>query len=129
VIGGNDASVVDGTVVYFMNELDAALDDGLLTTAKIVDPNYYVVVTGNFQITSVTSVNDEIPVDDRYERGVVDAWLKYCAERELDPVAAEQVLYNPFIRAFNTASAAGSGRGRGPEVGRSLSGFSARRLR
>jgi hypothetical protein len=74
-------------------------------------------------------VADEIPVDDRYERGVVDAWLKYCAERELDPVAAEQVLYNPFIRAFNTASAAGSGRGRGPEVGRSLSGFSARRLR
>jgi hypothetical protein len=126
VLAGNDASVGDGTVVYFANALPAALDGTTLETAKLIEPAYYALVTGNFQLDSVSSVNDEIPVDDRYEIGVVDSWLRYCAEREIDAIEADAGWYPKFLAKFSVAQAAGTGRSRGPSIGRILPGFSRR---
>lgn len=77
VIRNNDASAGGYCTVYFRHDLSAALSDPKITSCYLVSTNYYVLIEWSGSYTDLGSAVDEIPIDDKYEKRITDAWLNW----------------------------------------------------
>lgn len=77
VIRNNDASAGGYCTVYFRHDLSAALSDLKITSCYLVSTNYYVLIEWSGSYNDLGSASDEIPIDDKYEKRITDAWLNW----------------------------------------------------
>ena len=100
VISGNDASGVSTTKLYFLHDLSAALDGTKVTAGYLTAPDYYVMIEYSGTFDTVSGSDSEIPIDDKYERRLVDTYLRWRAEEHVSALSDETAYWeNQFGKA------------------------------
>jgi len=125
VIDGNDAAVnPGGTHLDFLHSLSAALDGTKVTAARLVPPQYYVMMKYRALITAITSVSDEVPIENDCESRLVPAWLRWKCERAIMATSKETMYWqNEVNEILFSIQSARLGRMITPVHGRRLAGY------
>jgi hypothetical protein len=84
VISRNDVSSGGYTRVYFLHPLTSALSVTRITACKFISPAYYLMLKWSGSYEEVVDGADEIPIDNKYERRVIQAWLDWKFHEEVD---------------------------------------------
>jgi ribosomal protein L39E len=84
VVHENDAAVnPGGTHIHFLHALSAALSGTKVTAARLVPPQYYVMMKYRALITAISAMSDEVPIENDCENRLVPAWLRWKCERAI----------------------------------------------
>lgn len=124
VLDGNDAPGDGGAHLYFLHSLSAALDGTKVTAARLVPPQYYVMMKYRALITAITSVSDEVPIENDCENRLVPAWLRWKCERAIMATSKETMYWqNEVNEILFSIQSARLGRMITPVHGRRLAGY------
>jgi hypothetical protein len=124
VVNGNDAAVAGGTRFDFLHALDAALSGTKVTAARLVSPDYYLMLRYNSMITAIAAIGDEVPVDDDCEKRLVPAYLRWCCERDAIATGKETLYWQGLVESvMYSIQSARSSRIITPARGRRLVGY------
>jgi hypothetical protein len=127
VVSGNDQADGTGTRLDFLHAQSAALDGTKVTAARLVNPNYYVMLKYKSVITAISIIGDEVPVDDDCEKRLVPAYLRWCCEREATAIGKETAYWGQrVIDILGSIQAARLSRPMTPAKGRRLVGYEKR---
>lgn len=98
VLSGNGESSC-GTRLNYLHELSSALDASEIDadTAFLVSPDYYVMIDCIVTINAISANTDEFPIDDKYERRLVPAWLRWKAEEDTNSVSNETTYWKSIV--------------------------------
>jgi len=89
VLVGNDVSGATTTKLNFLHDRSAALTAGQATAARLVSPDFYVMLKYESLITAISSASEELPIPDYCEARLVPVWLRWCCEREAMAVSKD----------------------------------------
>jgi hypothetical protein len=89
ILSGNLISGLFTTRMNYLHNLVAAFDETKISGVELIPPQYYVVIKYHSLITSVSSLNDEMPIPDDIESRLVPTWLRWCCEREAMEISKE----------------------------------------
>lgn len=82
MLSGNDASDTGTCRLYFYQPLQTALGTLAITEAQLLQN--YIRLQYNSGFPEVSSVSDEIPINDRFERALVDKYMLYRIWKGID---------------------------------------------
>jgi hypothetical protein len=91
IIGGNTASSTTNMTLTWKHALTTALAAASVGHTHIVSPDYYLIMQYYGTYTAMTAYTDECPIDDRYERRIVDAWIRFKAEQAATGYSQEEL--------------------------------------
>jgi hypothetical protein len=80
LISGNDASSGGTCKIYFEHTLSAAFDGTKVVTGYLTGPDHFVLFRYKGSYTEISSYTDQVPIDDKYERRLTEAWLRFKCE-------------------------------------------------
>lgn len=100
IIRGNDASSGGLTKLYFTHNTTSLLDATKVTAASIIDPDYYLVLIFNGSYTGFSTVGDEVPIDDDFEKRIMNTGLMFKGYERLYGVNDRTT--GEWERKFNT---------------------------
>ena len=124
VVSGNDQAAGTGTRLDFLHAQSAVLSGTKVTAARLVNPEYYVMLKYKSVITAISAVGDEIPVDDDCEKRLVPAYLRWCCERDAMAIGKEaQYLEKTVLEILENIQASRLSRPMTPAKGRRLVGY------
>jgi hypothetical protein len=90
VVYGNDAATnPGGTRLVFSHAQSSVLSGTKVTAARLVPPQYYLMMQYWARITEVTALSDEMPIEDDCEYRLVPAWMRWKCERALMALSRE----------------------------------------
>jgi hypothetical protein len=94
VLSGNGESSC-GTRLNYLHELSSALDTSEIDadTAILISPEHYVMVDCVVAFDMISANSDEFPIDDKYERRLVPAWLRWKVEEDTNAVSSETIYW------------------------------------
>ena len=110
IVHSNTASGAIGYPTWvqltFENELSAALDGTKITAGYLAGPTHYVMINGSFSFDTVSTTSDEIPIDNRWERRLTEAWLVWKCHKQVqqfnqDTLAARAFFDNVLLKVKN----------------------------
>jgi hypothetical protein len=82
VISGNDESTGGTTKLYFAHNTTSLLDGTKVTAADLISPDYYTMLIFKGTYTDLTLIDDEIPIDNNFEKRIMYSGLMFhCYER------------------------------------------------
>lgn len=76
-LSGNDESAAGYCKVYFLHDLASALTDAKILTCSLYSTSNFVMIEHSNSYDAVTGASDEVPIDNKYERRLTDAWLNW----------------------------------------------------
>lgn len=125
VVASSDAATSPGgTKIDFFHAQSSALSGTIVTAARLVPPQYYVMMKYRASITQVSSLSDEFPVENDCENRLVPVWLRWKAERALQATSKESLKWeNEVEKILYSIQAARLSRVITPSRGRRLAGF------
>jgi hypothetical protein len=125
VIDGNDAAVnPGGTHIDFLHTLSVALSGTRVTAARLVPPQYYVMMRYRALITAITAIGDEVPIENDCESRLVPAWLRWKCERAIMATSKETLYWqNEVSEILFSIQSSRLGRMVTPVRGRRLAGY------
>jgi hypothetical protein len=125
VVHENDAAVnPGGTHIHFLHALSAALSGTKVTAARLVPPQYYVMMKYRALITAITAIGDEVPIENDCENRLVPAWLRWKCERAIMATSKETLYWqNEVDEILFSIQSARLGRMITPVHGRRLAGY------
>jgi hypothetical protein len=106
VIGGNSASVAGATAITYLHPLTTQLTAASIGHSHIVAPDYYLLMQYFGSFTAMTAYTDECPIDDRYERRITDAWIRFKAEQAATGYSQEELAsYEYYTKVLDKIKA------------------------
>jgi len=124
ILSGNDVSGVSDTKLNFLHTLASALSGTRVTAAQLISYEYYLMMEYAGTLESVAAVTDEIPFEDQYEQNVVDAWLRWNAEKNTsESIDNARAYKNDFEDVFRVLKRERRRQLGGPIKGRSMPDF------
>jgi len=125
VVYENDAAVdPGGTHIHFLHALSAALSGTKVTAARLVPPQYYVMMRYRALITAIAAMGDEVPIENDCENRLVPVWLRWKCERAIEPTSDDTRYWeNQKDEILFSIQSARLGRMITPVHGRRLAGY------
>lgn len=124
VVFSNTIATVSGTALTFLHTQASALSGTKVTGARLIDPNYYVMMKYRASITEMTALGDEFPVPTDCEKRLVPTWLRWCCERQAMATSQETKYWEKEKdRILYDIQASRLSRMTTPSRGRRLVGF------
>lgn len=93
VIKSNDATAGGYTKLYFRHDLKTALDAAKITGCYLVSETYYVMIEHSGSYEDITAIGDEVPIDDKYEKRITKAWLRFKVEEATLATSKDTIYY------------------------------------
>jgi len=88
-LSGNDAADSGYTKVYFYHDLATALDGTKITSCYLLDTTNYVMIEHSSTFDEVSGESSEIPIQDKYERRITYAYLRWKVEEAVISISKE----------------------------------------
>lgn len=84
ILSGNDESSEGTTKLYFQHRATSLLDAAKITGASIIQPEYYITLIYFGSYLEFSSISDEVPIENAFEKRIMSAGLMFkCSERLL----------------------------------------------
>jgi hypothetical protein len=123
VLSGNAVSGVATTTLNFLHTMTAALSGAECTAARLVHPDYYLMMRYRGLITDMSSMSDEVPIAAQYEKRLVPAWLKYKANEHMRMSDEQTKFWEDKSNEILDSLEAARSRPTTPATGRRLVGY------
>ncbi|HUX58629.1 MAG TPA: hypothetical protein VMV77_16785 [Bacteroidales bacterium] len=94
IIKSNDAAALGYTKLYFRHDLSTVLDAAKITSCYLVSETYYVIIEHSGSYDDITAIGDEVPIDDKYEKRITKAWLRFKVEEATLSTSKETIYYS-----------------------------------
>jgi hypothetical protein len=124
VVFSNTIATAAGVPLTFLHTLSSVLSGTKVTGARLIPPQYYVMMKYRGTITPPTAIDDEFPIPTDCELRLVPAWLRWCCERQAMATSNETKYWEAQKeKILNDIQFSRSGRLISPARGRRLVGF------
>lgn len=124
VISGNDVSGATTTKIDFLHALPSALDGTKCSAGRIVPLGYYVLMQYIASFEEITAQTDEVPIDNKYEKRIVPAWLQWKCNTSLSMTSSETMVWAQEVdRILGSVESARNSRPVNQAKGRRLVGL------
>jgi len=102
VLSGNDESGVSTTRLYFLHSLSSAFDGTEVTAGYITTPEYYLMLRYHSTYSEVTTIDDELPIDDKFERRLTQCFFSWkIYEEAMDATNSAREWERKFYDTLN----------------------------